>query len=102
MDAAEVVVHEPERDSSGMVLDLLRKGVSQARETANAHSHGQVLPLYERRAHVLRVGIPAYHFYVTANAGCWRIAPVIVNRSAVNLLQLRIINIRSESSFYGL
>src|SRR5947209_1935222 len=102
MDAAEIVVHEPKRDSSGMVLDLLRKGVSQARETANTHSHGQVLPLYERRAHMLRVGIPAHYFYVTANAGCRRVAPVVVNRSAVNFLQLRVINIRPERSFYGL
>lgn len=30
----------------GVVLDLLRKGVSQTREPAHRHSHGEVLVLY--------------------------------------------------------
>jgi hypothetical protein len=43
MDAAEVVVHEVQRDGGAVVLDLLGEGVGQAGESAHRHAHGQVL-----------------------------------------------------------
>lgn len=47
MDAAEIVIREPEHHGRGMVLNFLGKGVRQARETADVHSHTEILTLDE-------------------------------------------------------
>lgn len=43
MDAAEVVVHEMQRDGVRVVLDLLAEPVGQPCEAAHGHAHGQIL-----------------------------------------------------------
>lgn len=47
VNPAEVIVHEVERHSMGLVLDLLAEGVRQPSHPAHAHPHGEVLPLYK-------------------------------------------------------
>src|SRR5713226_7896702 len=53
MDAAEVVIHKPNRHGSRMVLNLFRERVGKASEAANAHSHAEVLTFNEAGADVL-------------------------------------------------
>ena len=58
MDAAEVVIGEPESYSSGMILDFLGERIRQPRETSNCHSNAEILALYKQCAEVLWVGLP--------------------------------------------
>src|SRR3989442_2080255 len=100
MHAAEVVVHKPDRLSSRMVLNLFRERICQASETANAHTHGKVLPLNKTGAHMLGVWISAYNFHVTADAFRRGIARLVLVYHSVNLLQLCVINISAEGVLY--
>lgn len=56
MDADKFVMHEVDRDGMGVVLDLLREPVRQAREPAHPHAHREVLALGVGRADVLGIG----------------------------------------------
>src|SRR5207237_6759292 len=53
-------------------------------------------------AYVLWVGVAADYFQVTANALCRGIAGIVFLDSAVNLLQLRVVHICSESILDGI
>lgn len=44
MHAAEVVVREVQGDSSSQVLPLFRERIGEPRQSANLHSHREVLP----------------------------------------------------------
>jgi hypothetical protein len=46
MDTAEIVVSEVQRDGGFQVSQFLAKSIRQARESANRHSHGKVLPFH--------------------------------------------------------
>lgn len=43
VNPAEVVVHEMQRDGVAVIFNLFAEGVRQPRESADAHSHRQVL-----------------------------------------------------------
>ncbi len=45
MNPTEIVVHEPKRQGSRVILDFFRKGIRQPSEASNSHSHTEVLPL---------------------------------------------------------
>jgi len=57
VDPCEIVVHEVEGDSGGVVLQLLGEGIGQARETSHRHSHGEVLALDIGGRDVFRVRV---------------------------------------------
>ena len=44
MNAAEVVISEVQRDSCSQVLPFFRERIGEPRQSANLHSHGEVLP----------------------------------------------------------
>src|ERR1700723_970717 len=101
MDTTEIVIGEPERDSSRMILTFLGKAVCKARETADTHPHRKVLPLNKTSAHMLGVGIADYNLHFAADAGGRGITLVIFGGSAVNFLQLCIVNIIAEALLHG-
>jgi hypothetical protein len=78
MHAAEVVVHEPERDSRSMVFDLFRKGIREPGESADAHSHRKILPFDVTGTDMLGIRIPADDFHVTADTFRRRVASLIL------------------------
>ena len=57
MYAAEVVVSEVQRDGGFQVRQLFAESVRQARESADRHSHGEVLALYVASRDVVRVRV---------------------------------------------
>src|SRR5579872_4929414 len=85
----------------GMIINLLRKRIGQASETAYVHPHSEVLTLYVAGTHVLGIRPPAHFFHLTTDAGSGRIASLILKRSTVNLLQLRVLHIGTECFLYG-
>lgn len=56
MDAAEIVIHEVQRNRRFVVLDLLAERIGQASEAAHSHPHGEVLTLDMGCRNVLLVG----------------------------------------------
>src|SRR5271168_2956596 len=50
---------------------------------------------------MLRVWVTAYNLHVATDATSWRIARFVFVRRSINLLQLRVINIRPESTLYS-
>jgi len=57
MNAAEIVVREMQSNGGLEVRQLFAEGICEPRKSPHRHSHGQVLPFYKRRTHVVRVGI---------------------------------------------
>jgi len=57
VEANGVVIGEVQGESCIVVFPLLREGVCEARESANLHSHAEVLTLYMRSANLVRVGV---------------------------------------------
>src|SRR5579863_4976494 len=57
MNPAKIIVSEMQSASGFQVRKALRESVRQPRKSPHRHSHRQVLPLYERRADMVRVGI---------------------------------------------
>ena len=55
MHSAEVVVHVVQREGRRMVVDLLGKGIRQARKTTIAHANRHVLTFDVGRADVCRM-----------------------------------------------
>lgn len=55
MDANEIVIEKMQRHGVLMVLELLRKRISEPRHAARVHADVQVVPLCIGRANVLRV-----------------------------------------------
>ena len=78
MNANEVVVHEVERDSCNVVLDLLREAIGEAREAAHVHPHREILALHGC-ADVFPFRLPGDFFSVAADAPCgaapWVVGP---------------------------
>ena len=46
MDAAEIVIRKVQGDSRSQVLPLFRERIGKPRQSANLHSHREVLALY--------------------------------------------------------
>ena len=47
MLAAKILEHEVQRDSVGVIFDLLAVGIRSASKALDAHAHGQILTLYK-------------------------------------------------------
>lgn len=75
MNAAEIVVGKMRSYSGSQMRQLLAERIGEARETAHRHSHRQVLPLYERRADVLRIGIAHSDLGYNLRDWAWGVPP---------------------------
>jgi len=64
MHAAEVVVHEVERDRVFQVLHLLAERIGQSSEAAHLHPHGAVLAFGVAGRDVLGVGVAVDATYI--------------------------------------
>ena len=90
-------------DRERVLFDLFRESIGQPSEPTDAHSHCEVLPLGIGRADVRRVGIAFDPLFVTAGAFGWAVAALgAFWRGAINLDELRIVNVRTESCLDGL
>jgi hypothetical protein len=85
-----------------MILQLFRERIGQASESADAHSHRKVLPLYETGAHMLWVGVATHDLHVATDAGCRGVALLVIAACAVDFLQLSIITVRSKCALNSL
>ena len=56
MNSHEVVTDEVERKGRIVIFPFLAESVCQAGESANLHSHAEVLTLHMRTANLVRVG----------------------------------------------
>lgn len=57
MHTAKVVMPEMQSNGMAVILNLFAESIGEARKAANAHAHGQGLPLNIRGADMLRVGV---------------------------------------------
>lgn len=100
MYPAEVVIHEPESDGSGMIFELFRETIRQTSKAPNTHSHGKVLALHVGRAHMFRIGVSANNFHVCSDTGSRRIAGFVLSYDAINFLELGVINVGTKGVLY--
>src|SRR5437899_7706447 len=63
VNPAEIIVHEVKRDRMLEIFDFLGKGVSQSRESAHTHAHGQVLPFNVARRDNRNIGFANHPFF---------------------------------------
>jgi hypothetical protein len=63
MHAAEIVVHEIERDGPTVILNLLRECVCEPRKTTHSHPHGQILALNVARGNMLGIRVADDRYY---------------------------------------
>ena len=83
-----------------MILDLLRKAVCQASETAHPHTHCEILPFYETGRNVIRVRLSAQDSSTASDAGRGAVAALWgVARRAEYLDEHGIVDVAAEGLF---
>jgi hypothetical protein len=50
---------------------------------------------------MIRIGVAANLFHLTSDARCWGVAGIILRECAINVLSLRVINVRTKRIFDG-
>jgi len=83
MHAAEVVVREVQCDCHPEIEQLLAESVRQARESADRHTHREILPLYIASRNVVRIGITATDLGYDLHDWGWGVPPLGVGELAV-------------------
>jgi hypothetical protein len=96
MNSGKVVVHVKQGDHRNMVLNFLTEGVSEASESAHVHSHVEILPLYKARRNVRLIRASNNLDSFGAKTLRWAVALLPLRIVAVNLHQLRIVNLRAK------
>jgi len=97
VNAAEVVVHEVERERVLVVFHFLRECIRQASEPAHGHSHREVLALDVTCGNVFAVGPSGNDRGDCADALCRAVAGFLIARIAsVKFDQHGVINLSSE------
>jgi len=97
VNAAEIVVHEVERERVLVVFHFLRERIRQPRESPHGHSHRKVLPLDVTCGNVSAVWPPGNNRGNCADAFCRAVASFFVARVAsVEFDQHRVINLSAE------
>jgi len=71
MHAAEIVVSEVQRDCRFQVQEFLAESVRQARESADRHTHREILALYKASRDVVRVRIASTDLGDNLRDLCW-------------------------------
>src|ERR1017187_6111543 len=92
----EVVVHMKQRDHGNVISEFLAKGIRQARKAPYVYSHVEILPLYIAGADM--VGIRRPNDSIASGPKTLRraVAMLSFGIGAVNLHQLRLVNVRRE------
>jgi hypothetical protein len=76
VDTAEVVIGEVQSDSGSQVLPFFRERIREPSQTANLHSHGEVLAFDVRSANPLVIRHPgAWDYLHVTSAGEYRCSP---------------------------
>ena len=103
VNAAEVAISEVQRTCGFQVVQLFAEGVCQPRESANRHSHCEVLPFYVRSAHVFGIRISLANLGYDLHDWGWGVprSGVMLPIITVQLYDLPEVNIRSKMLFYG-
>ena len=97
MNAAEVVIHEVERERVLVVLDFLGECIRQPRKAAHVHPHRKILPFDKTCRNVPSVGPSVNDRRNRADAFRWAIASLFVARIApIELDQHRVVDLSSE------
>ena len=90
-------------DRMAVVVNLLAVPIGQPGESSHVHSHREILALNIAGTHMLWVRVTTHNLKIAADALCRGVAACFfVGWSAVNLLQHRVINIRTECVLDGL
>ena len=98
VNSAKIVVHVMQSDRRFQIRDLLGEPISQPSKPAHGHPHREVLALNVARGNVVEVGVAADYRLARSHADSGAVAHLwTLWRSAVNLLKLRVINLRSEN-----
>jgi hypothetical protein len=79
-----------------MIPQFAGESIRQACVTAHRGANRPILPFDKRRGNVLRVRVSHYRFHFATDALCWRVARFVLCGCAVDFVQLREINFRSE------
>ncbi len=66
---AEIVMHEVQRNRSGMIGEFLAESVRQPGEPPHAHTHRKVLALNMRRANLIHIGTSENRHFISPNHG---------------------------------
>ena len=101
MDAAKIVVCEVQAESGPKVLPLLAESVRQSRESANLHSHREILPLNDRSADTARIGVTNNWDHLRGNNFTGRVAAFRF-RIAVHLDEAREVGAMAKRCLDGL
>src|SRR5579884_3201649 len=103
MNLNEIVGEVIKGNSGGMIFQLARKPVAQARISAQRGAYRPILPFNERRGNMLRVRVSNHCFHLTPDTTSRRIFPrLFFSRTAVNFLKLGEIHIPAKFVFDGL
>src|SRR5579863_995844 len=100
MNPAKIIVSEMQSASGFQVRKALRESVRQPRKSPHRHSHRQVLPLYERRADMVRVGIALPDLGYNPRDAWWgvpRIGSIELPEVAKHLGKLREVHFGSKA-----
>ena len=100
VDAAEIVIHEVQRNSVAEVFHLFGKSIGQPGEPPHAHAHGEVLALDKARRDVLFVGIAADSAFDGPAALASAVAALLLGAagSAVELHQHGVVNFLAKGA----
>jgi len=104
MDSAKVVISEVQRTRDLQIVQFLAEGVGQARKPANCHSHGEVLPLNVRSAHVFGIGVSLANLGYNLHDWLWGVPPgsVVLAVIPVQLYDLPEVDFRAKVLFNGI
>ena len=100
MNTAEIVIREVQSDSGPKMRQLFRERIGQPRKAPHRHSHGQVLPLHERRADVVGIRIALSDFGYNPRDAWWgvpRFGSVELPVVAKHFRELREVYLCSEA-----
>jgi hypothetical protein len=100
MHAAEIVIGEVQRDSSCQVRQLLAECIREPRKSSHRHTHRQVLPLHERSADVVGIGIALSDFGYNPRDAWWgipRFGRIKLPVVAKHFRELREVHVRTKA-----
>ena len=96
VNSAEIVMHVMESNRVLQILKFLAESVSQSRESAHRHSHGQILSLDVAGRNMFAGGTSDNSGLASAYAYCGTVSDLGVSSGAVYLLELCIVNVATK------
>lgn len=103
MNAAEIVVREVQRDGCFQILQFLAESISQARESADRHTHSEVLALHKASRDVVRVRASVNNLGYNLRDSWWgvpRVGAIVLSIIPEQFHKLRKIRLSSEDALY--